>query len=104
MFLSQYVIPLKDVPHCYGAYLDFVFIILLRLEKDFCSLQSCLEGCESVSASATQYLTVDKTKLHAELMELKVNQKALLSYVQKFRTLVIIKFLFSSTFTLSYSP
>lgn len=51
-------------------------MFLLRLEKDCCSLQSCLESCESGSASVTQYLTVDKTKLDGELMELKVSIKA----------------------------
>lgn len=54
----------------------FGFIFLLRFEKDCCSLQSCLENCESVSASATQYLTVDKSKLDGELMELKVSKQA----------------------------
>lgn len=53
----------------------FVFIFLLRLEKDYCSLQSCIESCESVSSSVTQYLTVDKTKLDGELMELNVSKK-----------------------------
>lgn len=82
----------------------FGFIFLLRLEKDCCSLQSCLESCESLSASVTQYLTVDKTKLDGELMELKVSKKgSCLTFVQEYGIYKNKIFAFSSTFTLSYS-
>ena len=53
----------------------FYWPFSIRYEKDWLSLQSSLERCESMSASANQHLIVDKTKLDGELMELKVSQK-----------------------------
>ncbi|TSO25166.1 Nesprin-1 [Bagarius yarrelli] len=53
------------------SHMESLLSLWQKLEKDICSLQSCIESCESVSASVTQYLTVDKTKLNGELIELK---------------------------------